>query len=82
MSVTSARLAQPRLHRQLVAILVEAILRGDYAPGDVLPREVDLVETYGVSRGVVREAIRGLEEGSCGTRVIGTSSASTSSPPC
>lgn len=62
MSVSSPRLAQPRLHRQLVAILVEAILSGEYAPGEVLPREVDLVETYGVSRGVVREAIRGLEE--------------------
>lgn len=58
----STRLAQPRLHRQLVAILSEAILRGEYQPGQVLPREVDLVDRYGVSRGVVREAIRGLEE--------------------
>jgi GntR family transcriptional repressor for pyruvate dehydrogenase complex len=46
----------------LLTVLVERILRGDYAPGELLPREVDLVSTYGVSRGVVREAIRGLEE--------------------
>lgn len=62
MNEVAIHLAQPRLHRRLLTILVERILRGDYGPGDLLPREVDLVEAYGVSRGVVREAIRGLEE--------------------
>lgn len=60
--VAMMQLAQPRLHRQLLTILVERIVGGDFAPGDLLPREVDLVEAYGVSRGVVREALRGLEE--------------------
>jgi DNA-binding FadR family transcriptional regulator len=55
-------LIQPRLHRQMLTLLVDAILRGEYRPGELLPREVDLVEKFGVSRGVVREAIRGLEE--------------------
>ena len=62
MTDVAVRLSHPRLHRQMLALLVEAILRGDYPPGELLPREVDLVEKFGVSRGVVREAIRGLEE--------------------
>src|SRR5215210_4272 len=42
--------------------LVEDIARGRIAPGDWLPREVDLAKTFGVSRGVARETIRALEE--------------------
>lgn len=38
------------------------IVRGEIAPGEMLPREVDLAEEYRVSRGVARECIRGLEE--------------------
>lgn len=43
-------------------ILIEEIVEGDVAPGDMLAREVDLAERFDVSRGVVRECIRGLEE--------------------
>jgi GntR family transcriptional repressor for pyruvate dehydrogenase complex len=45
------------VRRQLEA----AIRRGDYAPGDRLPSERELVETFGVSRVSVREGIRLLE---------------------
>src|SRR2546422_9529088 len=38
-----------------------AIRAGDFAPGDRLPSERELVETFGVSRVSVREAIRSLE---------------------
>lgn len=38
-----------------------AIRNGDFAPGDRLPSERELVETFGVSRVSVREAIRSLE---------------------
>ncbi len=40
--------------------LRQAIMNGDYAPGDRLPSEIELTETHGVSRTVIREAITGL----------------------
>jgi DNA-binding FadR family transcriptional regulator len=40
--------------------LGSAILRGDYAPAQVLPREADLMDTFDVSRTVLREALRTL----------------------
>jgi len=39
----------------------QAIKNGDFAPGERLPSERELVETFGVSRVSVREAIRSLE---------------------
>ena len=41
--------------------LEAAIRRGEYAAGERLPSERELVETFGVSRVSVREAIRSLE---------------------
>ncbi len=37
-----------------------AILRGDFAPESILPREPDLMAHFGVSRTVMREALRTL----------------------
>jgi DNA-binding FadR family transcriptional regulator len=37
-----------------------AILRGDFPPEQTLPREPDLMERFGVSRTVLREALRTL----------------------
>jgi DNA-binding FadR family transcriptional regulator len=51
-----------RLHRQLMRVLVADIVTGVVRPGEMLPREADLAQQSGVSRGVAREAIRGLEE--------------------
>jgi GntR family transcriptional regulator len=42
--------------------LRHAIAAGTYSPGSQLPTEAELVEMLGVSRTVVREALRGLEE--------------------
>lgn len=39
----------------------QAIRRGDFVPGERLPSERELVQTFGVSRVSVREAIRSLE---------------------
>jgi DNA-binding FadR family transcriptional regulator len=51
-----------RLHRRPFRELVTQIVRGAYAPGELLPREEDLAADFWVSRGVVREAMRALEE--------------------
>src|ERR671915_2498515 len=51
-----------RLHRQLMRVLVADIVTGVVPAGNMLPREADLAREFGVSRGVAREAIRGLEE--------------------
>lgn len=51
-----------RLHRQVMRVLLEDIANGTLEAGERLPRESDLAAQFGVSRGVVRECLRGLEE--------------------
>jgi len=53
--VRTSRSAQVRTQIQ------EAISRGEFQPGERLPSERELVQTFGVSRVSVREAIRSLE---------------------
>jgi len=43
-------------------VLIVDIASGRVAPGETLPRETDLAGQFGVSRGVARECLRGLEE--------------------
>jgi GntR family transcriptional regulator, transcriptional repressor for pyruvate dehydrogenase complex len=52
---------QFRASGEILSQLKEAILRGVFKTGDKLPSERELTETFQVSRGVVREAIRALE---------------------
>lgn len=42
--------------------LIEDIVSGRRAAGEMLPREVDIAEQFEVGRGVARETIRALEE--------------------
>jgi DNA-binding FadR family transcriptional regulator len=51
-----------RLHREAVVELVGDIVAGRRRPGEALPREVELAERFGISRGVAREGLRALEE--------------------
>src|SRR3954468_19540913 len=51
-----------RLHEHLMQVLIADVAGGRLAPGDALPPEKDLAAQFGVSRGVARECIRGLEE--------------------
>lgn len=51
-----------RLHREMMGQLIADIVSGRRAAGEMLPREVDLAEEFGVSRGVARECIRAMEE--------------------
>lgn len=60
MSPLDAQSARP-LHLQLADELRAAIRRGDLAPGDRLPPERDLVETYSTSRTTVRLALGALK---------------------
>jgi DNA-binding FadR family transcriptional regulator len=46
----------------LTAELVERIVRGQYPPGSALPPEPALCESFSVSRTVVREAVKVLQE--------------------
>ncbi|AXF15427.1 FCD domain-containing protein [Paraburkholderia caledonica] len=48
------------LHGRVAHRLATAILRGDYAPDSILPREAELMDAFGVSRTVLREALRTL----------------------
>jgi DNA-binding FadR family transcriptional regulator len=58
----AARAKSPRLGVTVVAGLVDAIVRGDLAPGSSLPPEAVLCEQFGVSRTVIRESVKRLEE--------------------
>jgi DNA-binding FadR family transcriptional regulator len=51
-----------RLHREIMEELIRRIAAGDYPVGSMLPKEERLAAELDVSRGVVRECIRALEE--------------------
>lgn len=49
-----------KLHVRVADQIGLAIVRGDFAPGEALPPELQLCEMLGVSRTAMREAVRGL----------------------
>jgi GntR family transcriptional repressor for pyruvate dehydrogenase complex len=56
------RIDRRRYSEQVTEMLVAAIMNGKLAIGDRLPGEKQLIEEFNVSRTVVREALRVLEE--------------------
>jgi DNA-binding FadR family transcriptional regulator len=59
------RAAPGRRDRLALAVLddlVEKVVGGRFAPGTTFPSELELCELYGVSRTVIRESMRSLEE--------------------
>ena len=58
----AARRRPANLARAVTADLVDRIVRGDYPPGTPLPPEPALGEAFAVSRTVVREAVKILQE--------------------
>ena len=50
----------PRLSDTIAEQLLEAIVAGRFREGDILPSERELGDQFGVSRTVIREAIRAL----------------------
>lgn len=57
---TSTKVQRPRVMPDVVRSLAGDILSGRFAPGAMLPREPDLCTEYGVSRTVIREALKML----------------------
>ncbi|MCI0511578.1 GntR family transcriptional regulator [Chromohalobacter marismortui] len=55
----------------LTEALAEAIFSGRYAPGDLIPREVDLCKQFGVSRSKGRSALQELVSAGLLVRVSG-----------
>lgn len=51
-----------RLSKEATRVLMGDIISGRYSIGDRLPKEHDLTERFGASRGTIREAVRALEE--------------------
>ncbi|MDQ0189890.1 FadR family transcriptional regulator [Alicyclobacillus cycloheptanicus] len=49
---------QTALSQKIIAQITDAIIRGELRPGDRMPTERDLAEMFGVSRTVIRDAIK------------------------
>lgn len=58
---TQAKPAKPRLTERVITDLREQIHSGKLRAGERLPSEAKLIETYGVSRTVIREAVSALK---------------------
>jgi DNA-binding FadR family transcriptional regulator len=52
---------EPRLYEHLVVKILDLISSGAWKPGFRLPAERELSAAFGVSRTVVREAVKALE---------------------
>lgn len=62
LSSVAARVPAARLGVEVVRALVTAIVTGDVGPGDLLPPEGVLAQRFAVSRTVIRESVKRLEE--------------------
>jgi GntR family galactonate operon transcriptional repressor len=55
-------MSRARLHRELMPVLIGEIVSGALREGELLPKYEDLAAQFGVSVGVVRECLLGLQE--------------------
>lgn len=81
-SVLGASAVRPpaaRLGVAVVADLVTAVVTGELRPGEVLPPEGDLSQQFGVSRTVIRESVKRIEEK--GLVVVAQGRGTTVNPP-
>ncbi len=62
MSLRFESVQPARFHEEVSRQLARSIVRGDVLPGDPVPSEGVLIESFGVSRAVVREALRTLQQ--------------------
>src|SRR5476649_1234565 len=68
---------EPRLSDKVTDAILESIASNALKPGDLLPTERQLGEQFGVSRTVIREAVRALRakgmlevKGGSGVRIV------------
>jgi GntR family transcriptional repressor for pyruvate dehydrogenase complex len=62
MAQTIQKIGRPQnLYMEALHAIKDAIFRGDFAPGQALPSEKELCVMLGVSRPVLREALRALQ---------------------
>ena len=54
------QLSREPLYKGIVDQITQSIITGQMRPGDQLPSETDLANSFGVSRTVVREAVKAL----------------------
>ena len=59
MSITAVK--RPRVRNDIQARIARLIASGEFPAGQTLPAEAELTQRFGVSRTVLREAIKGLE---------------------
>jgi GntR family galactonate operon transcriptional repressor len=76
---SAGRVPPARLGVAVVADLVAAIVTGILAPGEVLPPEGELSQQFGVSRTVIRESVKRIEEK--GLVVVAQGRGTTVNPP-
>jgi GntR family transcriptional repressor for pyruvate dehydrogenase complex len=60
-SVARHQLRQPRLAEMVAGVLRDRILSGEVADGELLPKQDELLDEFGVSLPPIREALRILE---------------------
>lgn len=58
--MNQAPIQRRKIYQEVVDRLVQRIRAGEWAPGDQLPSERDLMDAYGVGRPAVREALQDL----------------------
>jgi DNA-binding FadR family transcriptional regulator len=58
--MTSEPIQRRKLYQEVLDRLMQRIERAELKPGDQLPSERELMETYGVGRVAVREALQDL----------------------
>lgn len=59
--MTIQKIKYHRVYEDVIEQIKNLILEGNLSPGDVLPTERELAQSFGISRGTLREAFRILE---------------------
>ncbi|MGV2806577.1 GntR family transcriptional regulator, partial [Clostridium perfringens] len=53
--MTIKKIKYHRVYEDVIEQIKKLILEGNLAPGDVLPTERELAQSFGISRGTLRE---------------------------